>query len=103
MDNSLFEALKKHIGHDVEISEYGDMQNVSLECFDCNEVILDAELYELAPVSQDENELSVLDKASLFDAIVNDMCEIDGISETIWFLRKLGLTDGQLKKMHFEM
>ena len=52
----------------------------------------------MTAVPQDENELSEFDKARAFDAIIDNMCEIDGISETIWFLRKLGLTDGQLKK-----
>ena len=47
----LWEELKKHIGHDVEIVCYGDKenpQNISLECNDCSEVIIDAELYTLA-------------------------------------------------------
>ena len=47
----LWEKLKKHIGHSVEIVCYGDEenpQNISLECNDCGEVIIDAELYTLS-------------------------------------------------------
>lgn len=42
--------LKKHRGHHVSIVSYGgwdDPKNISLECEDCNEVILDAELYTI--------------------------------------------------------
>lgn len=41
---------KKHRGHHVSIVSYGgwdDPKNISLECEDCNEVILDAELYTI--------------------------------------------------------
>lgn len=47
----LWNALKKHIGHNVSIVYYGDEGNpvdICLECEDCGEVILDAELYTLA-------------------------------------------------------
>lgn len=49
-DKILWDVLKKHIGHNVEIAYYGDKENpanVCLECADCNEVILDAEIYTL--------------------------------------------------------
>ena len=39
-----FEDLKKHYGHDVVVMLYGDNndpQNVSIECLDCNEVLVD--------------------------------------------------------------
>lgn len=45
-DNSLWDVLMKHRGHNVSIVSYGDWnepENVCLECEDCNEVILDAE------------------------------------------------------------
>lgn len=41
---------KKHRGHHVSIVSYGgwdDPKNISLECEDCNEIILDAELYTI--------------------------------------------------------
>lgn len=44
----LWNALYKHIGHDVCIAAYGDVSNpfsIALECNDCNEVIVDAETY----------------------------------------------------------
>ena len=46
----LWDTLKAHIGHDVEIVYYGDKDNptnIALECNDCCEVILDAELYTI--------------------------------------------------------
>ena len=46
----LWNLLKDHIGHDVYIVYYGDPDdpaNIALECNDCGEVILDAELYTL--------------------------------------------------------
>lgn len=51
MDNNyLWEKLKKHVGHRVEIVTYGnenDPVDVCLECEDCGEVILDVEQYTL--------------------------------------------------------
>jgi len=49
-DNLLWDTLLAHWGHDVRIVKYGnpdDPADVCLECVDCNEVILDAELYTL--------------------------------------------------------
>ena len=46
----LWNKLKKHRGHHVSIVSYGgwdDQKNISLECEDCNEIILDAELYTI--------------------------------------------------------
>ena len=43
----LWDTLKKHIGHHVEIVYYGDTINphdICLECTDCGEVVLDAEI-----------------------------------------------------------
>ena len=50
MNMILWNLLKDHIGHDVEIVCYGDIDNphdICLECVDCGEVILDAEIYTL--------------------------------------------------------
>lgn len=49
-DNILWNALYAHRGHHVCIATYGDPDDpadVCLECEDCNEVILDAEIYTL--------------------------------------------------------
>lgn len=46
----LWNELKKHRGHKVSIVSYGDWDNpedVCLECEDCGEVVLDAEIYTL--------------------------------------------------------
>ena len=51
LDNMLWNVLKKHIGHHVEIVAYGDPEDpvdICLEDIDTNEVVLDAELYTLA-------------------------------------------------------
>jgi len=56
-NNLLWEALKSHIGHEVSIVAYGDTENpadICLECEDCGEVILDAELYTLCAVDETE-------------------------------------------------
>lgn len=52
----LWNALKAHIGHDVSIVTYGDAENptdICLECEDCGEVILDAESYTLCAVEEE--------------------------------------------------
>lgn len=46
----LWDILKDHYGHHVQVSLYGDIDdpaNVCLECEDCGEVILDAEIYTI--------------------------------------------------------
>lgn len=50
MNMILWNELKKHRGHKVSIVSYGDWDNpedVCLECEDCGEVVLDAEIYTL--------------------------------------------------------
>ena len=45
--NEMFNKLKAHVGHNIEIVTYGltskedDQVNVSIECLDCNEVLID--------------------------------------------------------------
>ena len=49
-DEILWNLLNDHIGHNVEIVYYGDPNDpadICLECLDCNEVILDAEIYTI--------------------------------------------------------
>ena len=53
----LWNILFKHRGHKVEIAPYGNYNNPSdmcLECLDCNQVILDADLYTITPRSNGE-------------------------------------------------
>ena len=50
MDTVLWDILKEHFGHKVEIAIYGDVDNpasITLEDIDTNEVILDAGIYTL--------------------------------------------------------
>lgn len=49
-DSLLWRLLQKHYGHHVEVAVYGDPNdphNISLECTDCQEVILDAGIYTI--------------------------------------------------------
>jgi hypothetical protein len=40
-----FEGLKEHIGHKIVCVSYGSpIENVSIECEDCNEVLLDFDI-----------------------------------------------------------
>ena len=48
--NYLWQTLEQHIGHNVVISTYGkdsDIFDICLECEDCNEVLLDADIYDI--------------------------------------------------------
>lgn len=50
MNELLWNILKEHFGHKVEIVIYGDVNNpasITLEDMDTNEVILDAEIYTI--------------------------------------------------------
>lgn len=50
MNELLWNILKEHFGHRVEIAVYGDLEdpaNICLEDLDTNEVILDAEIYTI--------------------------------------------------------
>jgi hypothetical protein len=40
LKNYEYESLKNHVGHNIECVTYGD-ENVSIECIDCNEVLID--------------------------------------------------------------
>ena len=40
----MYEKIARHIGHNIEVATYGDpIVNVSVECMDCYEVIVDAD------------------------------------------------------------
>ena len=43
----LYKLFKKHAGHTVEIVNYGDGVNFSLEDIDTDEVIFDTDCYDL--------------------------------------------------------
>ena len=65
MSVSNFSELENHIGHDVKVVFYaddkGNRYNVAIECYDCNEVLLDfdrdEELYETVRVDASALEL----------------------------------------------
>ncbi|MDD4804462.1 MAG: hypothetical protein PHN69_04740 [Candidatus Pacebacteria bacterium] len=37
----MYKKLKNHIGHEIECVQYGDGENISIECLCCNEVLID--------------------------------------------------------------
>lgn len=43
-----YQKIHEHIGHDIQCVSYGTYEdNVSIECMDCNEVIIDEDkVYE---------------------------------------------------------
>ena len=58
-NKDLWNLLLAHKGHELTVATYGDPgnpKNVSLECEDCNEVVLDAELYTVCAREDDTNE-----------------------------------------------
>ena len=49
-DTLLWDILAKHLGHSVVIAQYGNAESpadICLECEDCGEVLLDAEIYTI--------------------------------------------------------
>ena len=46
-ENLLYEIMSKHVGHHVEVVDYGDGENMALECEDCNCVLFDTDVYDL--------------------------------------------------------
>ena len=50
----LWKMLEPHIGHQVEIVKYGDV-NISLEDLDTNAVIFDTDCYELVGLDEEDN------------------------------------------------
>lgn len=57
-NTALWDMLKRHRGHQVTIASYGDYNNpqcICLECEDCNEIVVDAEMYTLQVRSDVEN------------------------------------------------
>lgn len=56
MDKILWGIFKEHCGHNVEIVEYGNGQDYCLECTDCNEVLLDAEIYTICAREDDDSD-----------------------------------------------
>lgn len=52
-DTWFVKMLGKHVGHDVEIVNYGGV-NITLECNDCGCVICDSDVYDLVGLSEEE-------------------------------------------------
>lgn len=80
MGNELYKKLKLHIGHDVCISAYGDMENIALECEDCNEIIIDTDCYDV--VGRDELDT---EKADFGNGFSLNACRYscDGLSDEL--------------------
>jgi len=37
----LYDGIKEHLGHELEIADYGDGENVAIECVTCYTVLVD--------------------------------------------------------------
>lgn len=46
-ENLLYDIMSKHAGHYVQITDYGEGENMSLECKDCGCVLFDTDCYDL--------------------------------------------------------
>lgn len=44
--NYMFEFLYQHVGHDIHCVTYGE-GNVTIECWDCNEVLYSVDKYDI--------------------------------------------------------
>lgn len=51
----LYDLLKEHVGHRVEIAQYGDGVNFALEDLDTDAVIFDTDVYDLTAKDNDSN------------------------------------------------
>ena len=40
----LYEGIKEHLGHNIEVGNYADGTNVAIECLTCYSVLVDADL-----------------------------------------------------------
>lgn len=54
MNCELKNRLSRHVGHHIEIVKYGN-DNLSIECEDCCEVIVDTDIYDIVGISGDDN------------------------------------------------
>ena len=50
----LYDLLKEHVGHRVEIAQYGEGVNFALEDLDTDEVIFDTDIYDLTAKEPEE-------------------------------------------------
>jgi len=39
-----YKQLKRHVGHNICCVDYGDGENIAIECEDCNEILMDFDL-----------------------------------------------------------
>jgi len=69
MATTLYELLKAHAGHTVEIAEYGDGANFALEDMDTDEVIFDTDAYDLVGKEKPMN------KKIMTEDMYNRLCE----------------------------
>lgn len=74
----LYDLLKDHIGHRVEIAQYGNGDNFALEDLDTDEVIFDTDLYEL---TAKENNMSRIATNIQWDIYLDEAYEaLDSLS-----------------------
>lgn len=81
-NNLLWEKLLRHRGHNVSIVSYGDVDDpadVCLECEDCDEVILDAEIYTICANDDDDRFFGIV---RWCDADIEGLLESIGVEPT---------------------
>lgn len=70
MGNYMFEKLKNHVGHDIACVSYGDPENPSdicIECEDCCEVLVSAETFD------EDGTTTGINDSSETEALVNEV------------------------------
>lgn len=40
---SIYDKLREHVGHEIVCVQYGNGSNISVECEDCMQVLIDAD------------------------------------------------------------
>lgn len=73
-NNELWDRLLAHKGHQLVVACYGnpeDPENVSLECEDCCEVVLDAEIYTICACEDEAAEPLKLEGLTVAEIIRN--------------------------------
>ena len=111
MSVSNFKELLAHVGHNIECVTYGnndDIVNVSLECVDCDEVLLDfdnnkiiKDFYEVENIEWDLDEFTEKQKRAIYlpdkEKIPANIClehVADYLSDKYGFL-VLSFTEGK--------
>ena len=91
----LWEVLEGHIGHTIEIVNYGD-ENISVEDMDQNEVIFDTDVYDLT--EREDLAMNNGRAMEIINDLIDHLIDLDGgrVFDTIALLLDLGVTKEQM-------